>query len=150
MSNTQFTNATSLGEPIDGKAYSHELITMPSVGEGTTLESEQLRRDFKPHHVLMFSIACAVGTGLVIGSGQALARGGPGSHLIAYILVGAAVFFVMTAMGEMAAFLPMNKGFSGYAGRMVGSSLGLVNYVQSRTQTLILRSQVCNRMELLL
>ncbi|GKU10837.1 hypothetical protein FLAG1_11642 [Fusarium langsethiae] len=84
----------------------------------------ELRRDFKPHQVFMFSIACAIGTGLVIGTGSALSRGGPGSLLIAYILVGITVFFVMTAIGEMATFLPMNKGFGGYATHMVDPALG--------------------------
>jgi amino acid permease len=75
----------------------------------------------------MFSIACAIGTGLVIGSGTALSQGGPGSLLIAYLMVGGAVFFVMTGLGEMAAFLPMNKGFGGYASRMVDPAFGCVH-----------------------
>ncbi|TLD31556.1 hypothetical protein PspLS_02204 [Pyricularia sp. CBS 133598] len=87
-------------------------------------ENAELKRDMKPRHVMMFSIACAIGTGLVIGSGTGLARGGPGSMLIAYIMIGAAVFFVMTALGEMAAFVPMNKGFGGYASRMVDPAFG--------------------------
>ncbi|KAF2666119.1 hypothetical protein BT63DRAFT_377025 [Microthyrium microscopicum] len=86
--------------------------------------SDELHRDFKPRQVFMFSIACAIGTGLIIGSGSALAAGGPGSLLIAYIAIGIAVFFVMTALGEMAAFLPMNKGFGGYASRMVDPAFG--------------------------
>ncbi|VUC38209.1 unnamed protein product [Clonostachys rosea] len=87
-------------------------------------DQNELKRDFKPHQVFMFSIACAIGTGLVISTGTSLVRGGPGSTLIAYLLIGAAVFFVMTALGEMAAFLPMNKGFSGYASRMIDPALG--------------------------
>ncbi|KAH6967479.1 amino acid permease/ SLC12A domain-containing protein [Fusarium venenatum] len=105
------------------------------VGSNTPGEIDHvndLRRDFKPRHVFMFSIACAIGTGLVIGTGGALSRGGPGSLLIAYILVGCTVFFVMTAIGEMATFLPMNKGFGGYATRMVDPAFGFAtgwNYV---------------------
>jgi amino acid transporter len=87
-------------------------------------KSGELQRDLKPRQVFMFSIACAIGTGLIIGSGSALAAGGPGSLMIAYIAIGAAVFFVMTALGEMAAFLPMNKGFGGYASRMVDPAFG--------------------------
>jgi yeast amino acid transporter len=85
-----------------------------------------LRRELKPRQVFMFSIACAIGTGLIIGSGTSLARGGPGSMLIAYLMIGATVFFVMTSLGEMAAFLPMNKGFGGYATRMVDPAFGCV------------------------
>ena len=87
-------------------------------------EQNDLHRDFKPHQVSMFSLACAIGTGLIIGSGTGLARGGPGSLLISYILIGITVFFVMTALGEMATFLPMKKGFGGYATRMVDPAFG--------------------------
>lgn len=88
----------------------------------------ELRREFKPRQVFMFSIACAIGTGLVIGSGSALSRGGPGSLLTAYLMIGAAVFFVMTGLGEMAAYLPMSKGFGGYATRLVDPAFGYRNY----------------------
>lgn len=54
----------------------------------------------------MFSIACSIGTDLVIGS---------------------VVFSVMTALGEMAAFLTMNKSFGGYATRMVDQALEEAN-----------------------
>lgn len=97
----------------------------PTPEAGETLEQPpELRRDLKPRQVFMFSIACAIGTGLIIGSGSGLSRGGPGSLLIAYSVIGTTVFFVMTALGEMAAFLPMNKGFGGYATRMVDPAFG--------------------------
>ncbi|KAM0429991.1 hypothetical protein ACHAPT_005997 [Fusarium lateritium] len=112
-----------MAEPFD-KEKLEELGAVESHTQGETVQSNELRRDFKPHQVFMFSIACAIGTGLVIGSGSALSRGGPGSLLIAYILIGLTVFFVMTALGEMATFLPMNKGFGGYATRMVDPAFG--------------------------
>ncbi|KAF5702383.1 dicarboxylic amino acid permease [Fusarium globosum] len=102
----------------------NDLGVVESQTQGEMAQPNELRRDFKPHQVFMFSIACAIGTGLVIGTGSALSRGGPGSLLIAYILIGITVFFVMTAIGEMATFLPMNKGFGGYATRMVDPALG--------------------------
>lgn len=101
-----------------------DLGAVESHTQGEITQDSELRRDFKPHQVFMFSIACAIGTGLVIGSGSALSKGGPGSLLIAYLLIGTTVFFVMTALGEMATFLPMNKGFGGYATRMVDPALG--------------------------
>jgi amino acid transporter len=107
-------------KPEDGQ----DLSKAESNRQGEVMVDNELHRDLKPHQVFMFSIACAIGTGLVIGTGSALTKGGPGSLLIAYILIGAAVFFVMTALGEMAAFLPMNKGFGGYATRMVDPAFG--------------------------
>ncbi|KAM5361794.1 hypothetical protein ACJA88_014321 [Fusarium oxysporum] len=93
--------------------------------EGTmTAEGGQLRREFKARHVSMIAVAGAIGTGLIIGTGTALVRGGPANLLIAYCLVGAVVFFVMTALGEMSIMFPMDKGFGGYATRFVGPALG--------------------------
>ncbi|KAH7350047.1 dicarboxylic amino acid permease [Plectosphaerella cucumerina] len=107
-------------EKLDENDIQHTMSTR----QGEVTDQNELKREFKPRQVFMFSIACAIGTGLVIGSGTALSRGGPGSLLIAYLMVGAAVFFVMTGLGEMAAFLPMNKGFGGYASRMVDPAFG--------------------------
>lgn len=87
-------------------------------------DANELKRGFKPRHVNMFAIAGSIGTGLIIGSGSALAAGGPGSIFIAYLLMGTCVFFVMTAFAEMAVFVPMRKGFSGYATRFVDPALG--------------------------
>lgn len=91
--------------------------------QGTELHDENLKRGFKPRHVNMFAIAGCFGTGLIIGSGQSLENGGPGSLLIAYCLLGPAVYFIMTAFAEMAVFYPMEKGFSGYAARFCDRAL---------------------------
>ena len=116
-----------MSSTIDSKTpETTNLTEIERRGLGEIIDGEELRRDFKPRHVLMFSIACAVGTGLLIGSGSALAKGGPGSLLVSYASVGVAVFFVMTSLGEMAAYVPMNKGFGGYATRMVDPAFGYV------------------------
>ncbi|KAM0544503.1 hypothetical protein ACHAPJ_011797 [Fusarium lateritium] len=112
-----------MAEPLE-KEKTDSIGRVESNAPGEMDQVNDLRRDFKPRQVFMFSIACAIGTGLVIGTGSALSRGGPGSLLIAYILIGCTVFFVMTAIGEMATFLPMNKGFGGYATRMVDPAFG--------------------------
>ncbi|KAF5026457.1 hypothetical protein F66182_1444 [Fusarium sp. NRRL 66182] len=96
-----------------------------STDEGiVTQQGDQLRREFKARHVSMIAVAGAIGTGLIIGTGTALVRGGPANLLIAYCLVGAVVFFVMTALGEMSIMFPMDKGFGGYATRFVDPALG--------------------------
>lgn len=61
---------------------------------------------------------------LVIGTGKALAQTGLGSVLISYTVVGFIVFLVMTSLGEMAAWLPISAGFTGYAARFCDPSLG--------------------------
>jgi amino acid transporter len=48
----------------------------------------------------------------------------PGSILIAYTSVGLLVYVVMTALGEMAAWIPHSSGFAGYATRFCDPALG--------------------------
>ena len=48
----------------------------------------------------------------------------PGSILIAYTSVGFLVYIVMTALGEMAAWIPHGSGFAGYATRFCDPALG--------------------------
>lgn len=83
-----------------------------------------LHRGLQARHITMIAIGGALGTGLIIGTGKALAQAGPGSVFLSYSLVGAAVFMVMAALGEMAAWLPMSAGFTGYASRFCDPSLG--------------------------
>lgn len=92
-------------------------------GHETSAETA-LHRGLKARHITMIAIGGAIGTGLIIGTGSALARAGPGSVFIAYTIIGFVVFLVMAALGEMAAWLPMSSGFTGYATRFCDPSLG--------------------------
>ncbi|EJD46155.1 dicarboxylic amino acid permease [Auricularia subglabra TFB-10046 SS5] len=85
---------------------------------------ETLHRGLKARQISMIALGGAVGTGLIIGSGTGLVRGGPLGILLGYSFVGLICYLVMTALGEMAAYLPHKKGFSGYATRFVDPSLG--------------------------
>ncbi|KAJ5143923.1 Amino acid/polyamine transporter I [Penicillium bovifimosum] len=84
----------------------------------------ELHRALKARHITMIAIGGAIGTGLIIGTGEALAKAGPGSILISYSWVGFIVYLVMCALGEMAAWLPLPSGFTGYAVRFVDPALG--------------------------
>lgn len=70
------------------------------------------------------AIGGALGTGLIIGTGSALAKAGPASILISYSIVGIIVYVVMCALGEMATWLPTAGGFANYATRFVDPALG--------------------------
>ena len=72
----------------------------------------------------MVAIGGAIGTGLIIGTGSALAQAGPASIFIAYTAVGIVVYLVMCALGEMAAWIPIQSGFTGYAARFVDPAFG--------------------------
>ncbi|GAA6037372.1 hypothetical protein JCM8097_008535 [Rhodosporidiobolus ruineniae] len=101
------------------------------VDEGIS-EGEDLHRGLGPRQISMIALGGAIGTGLVIGSGSGLAKGGPVGLFIAYVIMGFCCFGVMLALGELATFVPHKKGFSGYATRYVDPALGFalgVNYL---------------------
>ncbi|KAL8960415.1 MAG: hypothetical protein Q9193_002874 [Seirophora villosa] len=83
-----------------------------------------LHRGLKSRQITMIAIGGAIGTGLIIGTGSALAKAGPLSILISYTIVGFIVYMVMCALGEMAAYLPIQSGFTGYANRFCDPALG--------------------------
>ncbi|WP_147195050.1 amino acid permease [Rummeliibacillus stabekisii] len=72
----------------------------------------------------MISIGGAIGTGLFLSSGSAIHTAGPGGALLGYMLVGAMVYFVMTSLGEMAAYMPTSGSFSSYASKFVDPAFG--------------------------
>ncbi|KAI0841596.1 putative amino acid permease [Hypoxylon sp. FL0890] len=89
-----------------------------------TSPETSLHRGLKARHITMIALGGALGTGLIIGTGKALAQAGPGSIFVSYSIVGFVVYLVMAALGEMAAWLPMSAGFTGYASRFCDPSLG--------------------------
>lgn len=78
--------------------------------------ADNLRRSLSARQVQMIAIGGTIGTGLFLGSGKALATGGPASMLLAYAIVGAIVFVTMLSLGEMAAFIPVAGSFCTMAG----------------------------------
>ena len=89
-----------------------------------TGEKPKLKKGLKSKHITMISLGGTIGTGLFLASGGAIAQAGPGGTLLAYALIGIMVYFLMTSLGEMAAFMPTSGSFSTYATRFVDPSLG--------------------------
>ncbi|OSN02312.1 lysine transporter [Lonsdalea populi] len=90
----------------------------PSQGGGT------LRRELKARHLTMIAIGGSIGTGLFVASGATVAQAGPGGALLSYVLIGLMVYFLMTSLGELAAFMPVSGSFSTYGARYVGEGFG--------------------------
>nr|GAT58728.1 predicted protein [Mycena chlorophos] len=121
-------NYGPLGKPDESQSLQHitaeyEYYTQVELHDPTAVD-EKLHRDLKARNISMIALGGAVGTGLIIGSGTALAHGGPLGLFLGYLFVGAVCWFVMIALGEMAAWLPGSKGFAGYATRFVDPALG--------------------------
>lgn len=89
------------------------------------LEHAGTKRNIKSRHAQMIAIGGTIGTGLFVGSGQALARGGPAFLLVAYCLISALVYGVVTAVAEIATYMPVSGCSMAYfATRYVSPSLG--------------------------
>lgn len=68
-------------------------------GEDPILEGQdKLARKLSARQVQMIAIAGTIGTGLFLGTGRSLSRGGPASMLICYALTGAVIFVTMLAL----------------------------------------------------
>lgn len=84
---------------------------------------QQLHRQLQNRHVAMISIGGAIGTGLFIGTGSALANGGPLSLVLGFALMGLMVWTLMCSLGEMIAHLPIPGGHLALADRFFSPSL---------------------------
>lgn len=86
---------------------------------------EQTQRGLKTRHAQMIALGGTIGTGLFVGSGQTLARGGPAFILAGYIIMTLSVYCVVTAITEVATYLPVHGGTMSYYGyRYVSRSMG--------------------------
>lgn len=83
-----------------------------------------LARKLKGRHLQMIAIGGSIGTGLFIGTGRALANGGPASILIAYFSIGVMMFCTVQALGEMAVMFPVAGSFSAYSTRFLDPAWG--------------------------
>ncbi|KAI1203991.1 arginine transporter [Nemania serpens] len=105
------SNTALASSPFDGSQKDL------SVGEG-------LQRGLNSWHLQFIAVGSAIGTGLFLGSGKALATTGPVGCLIAFLFVGTIVYSIMVSLGEMATFMPVAGSFTAYASRFVDPSLG--------------------------
>ncbi|WVQ65948.1 uncharacterized protein L199_004126 [Kwoniella botswanensis] len=78
-----------------------------------------LKRSLKSRHLAMISIGGVIGTGLFLGTGSALAHGGPLGLFLGYALMGSICYSVMISLGEMISFLPIPGGHIKLAERFV-------------------------------
>ncbi|RPA83377.1 putative amino acid permease [Ascobolus immersus RN42] len=101
----------------DGKVFDAE------EGNAAVAESPLARR-LKGRHIQMIAIGGSIGTGLFVGSGGALATGGPASLLIAFTLIGAMLYCVVHALGELAVLYPVAGSFAAYSTRFIDPAWG--------------------------
>ncbi len=86
-------------------------------------EEKDLHRGLKDRHIQMIAIGGAIGVGLFLGAGRAIAIAGPGL-MLSYAIGGVAIFFIMRALGELLLYRPVAGSFATYAEEFVGPFAG--------------------------
>ncbi|KAF2140937.1 uncharacterized protein K452DRAFT_288333 [Aplosporella prunicola CBS 121167] len=134
MADGKSLDAIANAEPprYDSKKVGDAAAEVPG-SEGSTMDPEkadptqqttELKRNLKSRHLQMIAIGGTIGTGLFIGSGEAIAEAGPAGALICYAFVGSVVYCVCMCLAEMATYIPVSGAFCQYAARFVDPSLG--------------------------
>lgn len=95
-----------------------------NVTETEAANEGSLHRGLNSRLLNMIAIGGALGTGIFLASGNAIYSAGPGGTLVAYLITGLMVYFLMTSLGEMAAFMPSTGSFYVYASKFVDPALG--------------------------
>jgi len=85
----------------------------------------QLSRNLRNRHIQLIAIGGTIGVGLFLGSAQAIHNAGP-ALLIAYLVGGIAIFFIMRALGELLTYRPVAGSFATYAEEFCGPFAGFV------------------------
>ncbi|PVH17115.1 uncharacterized protein CXQ87_004676 [Candidozyma duobushaemuli] len=115
---------------FEKQIYSEDVASAEALNMGDALKESQagddqrLKRVLHARHLSMIAIGGALGTGLLIGTGNALRLAGPAAIFLSYSVIGFVVYMVLTGLGEVATHIPLADGFAGYCRRYVDEALG--------------------------
>ncbi|CQR52724.1 amino acid permease [Paenibacillus riograndensis] len=89
------------------------------------MEAKQLNRGLKTRHIELIALGGTIGVGLFMGSASTIKWAGP-SVLLAYLLAGIIMFFVMRIMGEMLVLEPVTGSFATFAHKYIHPLAGFM------------------------
>ena len=84
-----------------------------------------LARNLRNRHIQLIAIGGTIGVGLFLGSAKAIHQAGPGL-LLAYVVGGVALFFILRARGELLTYRPVAGSFATYAEEFCGPLPGFI------------------------
>src|SRR5437016_4285694 len=85
----------------------------------------RLSRNLRNRHIQLIAFGGTIGVGLFLGSAKAIHNAGP-ALLVSYAGGGAAIFFIMRALGELLTYRPVAGSFASYADEFCGPFAGFV------------------------
>ena len=86
--------------------------------------ANSLHRNLNARLLNMIAIGGSIGTGIFLASGNSISIAGPGGTMLAYLITGIMVYFLMTSLGEMASYMPSSGSFYLFASKFVDPALG--------------------------
>ncbi|KAG6004268.1 hypothetical protein E4U21_001280 [Claviceps maximensis] len=99
----------------------------PEIGELVNDgNSDGLHRKLNNRQIQLVAIGGSIGTALFVSIGTGLAKGGPGSLLIAFTLYSLVLACVNNSVAEMTVLMPVSGGFIRLAGHWVDDALGFM------------------------
>jgi yeast amino acid transporter len=113
--------------PDHSTDYKHGLSSSPRAeaidsdgsGDFSSIDPHSgVKRGLKTRHLSMMALAGIIGPGLLVGSGGALANGGPAALLIGFGVIGIVAFSIMQSLGELTTLYPSGGAFTGLADRV--------------------------------
>ena len=87
------------------------------------MEDNKMNRSLNSRHISMIAIGGAIGTGLFVATGNIISQAGPGGAILAYLVIGVMLYFLMASIG-VGNILSVSGSFSSYSTRFIDSSLG--------------------------
>ncbi|CAH0030854.1 unnamed protein product, partial [Clonostachys rhizophaga] len=111
---------------LERKAVPTNLATAGSITSEYHSELGHLNRRLGNRQIQLIAAGGSIGTALFINIGSALAKGGPGSLLLAFTLYTMILALVNNSAAEMNTYMPVAGGFIRHAGYWVDDALGFV------------------------
>lgn len=87
------------------------------------VEHPEEQRGLKNRHIQLIAIAGTIGTGLFLGAGKTISMTGP-SILLAYVVIGIAMFIFLRVIGEMLYHDPNQYSFLNFTSKYMGKGWG--------------------------
>ncbi|KIK53872.1 hypothetical protein GYMLUDRAFT_77368 [Collybiopsis luxurians FD-317 M1] len=100
--------------------------------EEVFVEEKDLRRGLEQRHIQMIALAGTIGTGLFLGSGRALAAGGPVGACLGFLFTGLLISGVVLSLAELTALVPLSGSIIRQSGYFFDPALSFAvgwNYV---------------------